>query len=95
MFLCDVLLRVVMMTPGLFQPAKCVGGVLAKAQEIAVKLIPKEDTLLLAKVVGKFQRQRTMTGTGHVFPKLLLVRRENANAAPAARDGHIPLLGIP
>jgi hypothetical protein len=41
-------------------------------------------TGLTAKAVGKIQRQRAMTGAGDIFPKLLLVRRENADAAPAA-----------
>lgn len=41
---------------------------------------------------GEFHRQRTMAGASHVLAQLLLVRREDADAASPARNGHIPLL---
>ena len=84
MFLCDGLFQVAIVPVGFFQPAKSIGGVFAKAQEIAAKFIPKQDAGLTAKTVGKFQRQRSVAGAGDIFAELFLVRRENADTAPTA-----------
>ena len=35
-----------------------------------------------------------MAGAGDIFAKLLLVRGEDADAAPPARNGHLPLLRV-
>jgi hypothetical protein len=68
MFLCDVWFQLAVVPVGFFQPAKGVGGVFAKTQEIAAQLIPKENAGLTAKAVGKFQRERTMAGADDIFP---------------------------
>ena len=59
-----------------------------------MKFVPKLQTGLLMEIPGKFKCQRTVTGTGNIFPELFLVGRENTDAAPSARDGHIPLLRV-
>jgi hypothetical protein len=84
MFLCDVWFQVAVVSVGFLQPAKCVGGVFAKAQEITAKFIPKKDARLTAKTVGKFQRERPVAGADDIFTKLLLVRRKNTDAAPTS-----------
>lgn len=47
-----------------------------------------------AQATGKFQCQRPVAGTRQILTQLLLVRRENADAAPPARNGDIPLLRV-
>ena len=79
---------------GFFQTAKRVRHLFAKAQKITVQFVPKVQTGLLMEIPGKFKRQRAVTGTGNIFPKLFRVGRENTDAAPSARDGHIPLLRV-
>src|ERR1022692_2041990 len=74
---------------GFFQTAKGVRHLFAKAQKITVQFVPKVRTGLLMKIPGKFKRQWPMTGTGNIFPELFRVGRENTDAAPSARDGHI------
>jgi len=70
------------------------GGSTTEANKITVQPIPKPMLSALDKTGRKFHRQWPMTGAGDIFTKLLLVRRENTNAAPSARNGHIPLLRI-
>lgn len=83
------------MPPGLFQSAERIGGMLAKPQEAALKPVPKRITIERAQPAsGKFERQRPVAGARQVLTQLLLVRRKNANAAPPARNGDIPLLGV-
>jgi hypothetical protein len=89
-----MLLSWLRMTPGLFQPAKRIGGALAEPQEAAMQSVPKWIAIEWAQATGKFQRQRSVTGTRQIFPQLLLIRRENADAASPARNGDIPLLGV-
>jgi hypothetical protein len=82
------------MTPGLFQPAKRIGGMSAKPQKTAMQPVPKRIVFERAQATGKFQRQRPVAGTRQILAQLLLVGRENADAAPPARDGDIPLLRV-
>ena len=56
--------------------------------------LPKRMPSARDKTGRKFHRQWPMTGTGDILTKLLLVRRENADAAPPARNCYIPLLRI-
>src|SRR5919106_1332345 len=76
------------------QTAKCVGGALSESKEVAVQTIPKEDATARDKTGRQLHRQRPVAGTGDVLAQLLFVWREDANAASAARNGHIPLLRI-
>ena len=82
------------MTPGLFQSAKRVGGALAESQKTAMQPVPKRIAIERAQATGKFQRQRPVAGTRQILAQLLLVRRENADATPPARNGDIPLLRV-
>ena len=66
----------------------------AKSKQVAMQVSPKHVAMAGHEITRQFQCQWPVTGTGHVFAELLLVRRENADAAPPARDGHIPLLRI-
>ena len=70
------------------------GGSTTEANKITVQTIPKPMLSARDRAGRKFHRQWPMTGAGDVLTKLLLVRRENANAAPPARNGHIPLLRV-
>jgi len=54
----------------------------------------KADAVRAGQAFREFHRQWPMPRAGHIFTKLLLVRRENADAAPPARNGHIPLLSV-
>ena len=83
-----------MATTRKFQPAKGVGGALSKSEEIAVQTIPKAKAAPRDKTSREFHRQRAMPGASDVLAQLLLVRREDADAAPSARNGHIPLLRV-
>ena len=82
------------MTTSQFQTANVVGGSTTETKKITMQPIPKQMASARNKTVRKFQRQRPVTGAGDILAKLLLVRRENADAAPSARNGHIPLLRI-
>ena len=70
------------------------GGSTTEANKITVQPIPKPMLSARDRTGRKFHRQWTMTGAGDIFTKLLLIRRENAEATPPPRDGHIPLLRI-
>ena len=56
--------------------------------------VPKLVAVARAQAAGKFQRERPVTGANEIFAQLNFVRRENADAAPPARNGDIPLLGV-
>ena len=56
--------------------------------------VPKPVAVARAQATGKFQRERPVTGTNEIFAQLNFIRRENADAAPPARNGDIPLLGV-
>ena len=77
-----------------FQAAKRVGGPLAEPEQIAMQPVPKSVAVARTKTLRQFQRQWSVAGTNQIFPQLNFVRREYADAAPAARNGDIPLLGI-
>src|SRR2546429_5938379 len=79
---------------GFFQTANGIGSLFAKTQKIRVKLIPQHSAGLLVESFSKFHRQRSVTGASDIFPKLFLIRCEDADAAPPAGDRHIPLLGV-
>ena len=79
---------------GFFQAANGISSLFAKTQKIRVKLIPQHYARLLVERSPKFQRQRSVTGPPDIFPKLFLIRREDANSTPPARNADIPLLGI-
>ena len=61
---------------------------------MAVQTIPEEDATTRRKTGREFHRQWPMTGTADSLAKLRFVRRENADATPPARNGHIPLLRV-
>src|SRR5208282_194396 len=67
------------------------GGSTTEANKITVQPIPKPMLSALDKTGRKFHRQWPMTGAGDILTKLLLVRCEDADATPPARNGHIPL----
>jgi len=71
-----------------------VGGALSKSEKTTVQPIPKAHATARNETGREFQGQRSVTGANHVLPQLSLVRREDANAAPAARDRHVPLLCV-
>ena len=64
------------------QTTKCVGGTLSKTEKTTVQPIPKADATARNETGREFQGQRPVTGASHVLAQLLLVRREDANAAP-------------
>src|SRR5437867_2029043 len=71
-----------------------VSGATAETKEITVKPIPKAEAAVRDKASREFQRQGPVTGASYVLTKLLFVRGEDADASPAARNRHIPLLGV-
>ena len=77
-----------------FQTDKVVGGSTTETKKIAVQPIPKTNASAWNKTRRKFHCQWPMAGAGDILAKLLLVRREDADAAPPARNGHIPLLRV-
>src|SRR5258706_2948942 len=79
---------------GLFQAEKYIGAPPAKTKKRAMQPVPKPVAISRAKASRQFQRQWPVTRPNKVFPQLNLVRRENADAAPTARNGDIPLLRI-
>ena len=56
--------------------------------------VPKRIVIERTQAAGKFQRQRPVAGTRQILAQLLLVRRENADTAPPARNRDIPLLRV-
>ena len=69
------------------------GGSTTEANKITVQAIPKPMLSARDKTGRKFHRQWPMTGARDILTKLLLVRRENTNAAPPAQNVHIFLCG--
>src|SRR5262245_44846187 len=61
---------------------------------MAAESVPKSAMRLGAESWHEIQGQRAVARTCNVFPQLLLVRREDADAATSAGDGHIPLLRV-
>lgn len=59
-----------------------------------MQMIPKQIAVARAQATCKFQCERPVAGTDEVFAQLNFIRRENSDAAPPARNGDIPLLGI-
>jgi hypothetical protein len=90
MFLFE--LTVAVTQAGFFQLHNAIGGPSAEAKQIAMQPIPKMDGATLGGNASQFHGQWAMAGAGDVLAQLLFVRRKDADAAPAARDGHIPLL---
>ena len=83
-----------MMTTREFQPDKVVSGPAAKAEKITVQPIPEACSGPRHNARREFQCQRPVPGARDVLTQLLLVWREDANATPPARNGHIPLLRV-
>jgi len=77
-----------------FQTTHVVCGSTTETEKITVQPIPKPKASARNKARRKFHRQWPMPGAGDILTKLLFVRREDADAAPPARNGHIPLLRI-
>ena len=77
---------------GLFQSAEQIGRSLTKSQQRAMQPIPKLVTATWVKILCKFHRQRPVAGANQVFAKLFFIGREDAYAAPTARNRDIPLL---
>src|ERR1039457_6640871 len=82
------------MSASRLESAKSVSGALPESKHITVQPVPKTAPTARDESGRKFQRQRPVTGTGHIFTELLLVRRENADATPPARNSDIPLLRV-
>src|SRR2546425_5831502 len=76
------------------QTTKCLGGTLSKTEKTSVQPIPKADATARNETGREFQGQRSVTGARDILAELLLVRCENADTAPAARDADIPLLRV-
>ena len=72
------------MTAGFFQAAKGVGSPLAESEEITMQPVPKPVGMARTNTVRQFQCQRPVAGANQVLTQLNFIRRENANAAPAA-----------
>jgi len=53
--------------------------------------VPKPVAVARAQARCQFQCQRPVTGANEIFAQLNFIRRENANAAPPARNGDIYL----
>ena len=83
-----------MMTTRKFEPAEMIRGTATEAQHVAVEAIPKANATEARVAGGEFQRQRPVTRARHVLAQLLLVGREDSDAASAAGYGHIPLLRV-
>jgi hypothetical protein len=93
-FMCLCELMVKAMAAGLFQPDKVVSGPATKPKEVAMQPVPKVNDAARREAGCQFHGQGTMAGAGDVLTQLLLVRGKYADAAPAARNGHIPLLRV-
>ncbi len=93
-FVLILLCGLMVMSPGQFQPANIVGGATTETKQIAVQPVPKQPASGRDKNRRQFHGQRPMTGVGHILAQLLFIWRENADATPSARNGHIPLLRV-
>lgn len=65
-----------------------------ETKHTTINQIPAKLATMRRVLAGQFYRQRTVTGTGYILAQLLFVRREDAHAAPAPRDRHVPLLRV-
>ena len=83
-FVLILLYALMVMPTGQFQPANVVGGAATETNQITVQPIPKPKTSGRNKTRRQFYGQPPMTGAGHILAQLLLVRCENADAAPPA-----------
>jgi len=93
-FVLIILFLLMVFALSFFQMAEDVRRALAESKHIAMQVIPKLQATARREILRQFQRQWPVTGTAHVFAELLLVGRENTDAAPPARDCYIPLLCI-
>jgi hypothetical protein len=82
------------MTPSQFQTTHVVCGSTTETKKIAVQPIPKQKASARNKARREFHCQWPMAGASDILAKLPLVRREDADAAPPARNRHIPLLCV-
>src|SRR5208282_2684866 len=92
MFLYGLMFRLMLLSQ--METENSFGGSTTEANKITLQPVPKQMPSARDKTGRKFHRQRPMTGAGDILTKLLLVRRENVNTAPPARNGHIPLLSV-
>jgi hypothetical protein len=76
------------------QQDKVVDGSAAKTKKVAMQPIQKADSSACRETRLKLHRQGTMARARDIFAELHIVRRENTDAAPPARDGHRPLLPV-
>ena len=90
MFLCVLMV----MPTSHFQTTNVVGGSTTETKKITVQPIPKQKASARNKARREFHCQWPMARASEILAKLLLVRREDADAAPSARNGHIPLLRV-
>jgi hypothetical protein len=74
----------VVMPTGPLEPAESISGPFAKAEKMSVQAIPESEAAAGREISREFQRQWPMPGAGHILAQLLLVRREDADAAPPA-----------
>lgn len=83
-----------MMTARKLEAAEAVRCATTEAQHVAMQTIPKANATTGRETASEFKRQGPVAGARNVLAELRLVRREDANAASPARNGHIPLLGV-
>lgn len=92
MFLC--VLTVLMTPPRQLQTDEIVGGLATESKQILMQPIPKRVASARGCTARKIESQRFVAGARHILAQLLLVRREDADAAPTPRNRHKPLLGV-
>jgi len=90
MFLCVLMV----MPTSHFQTTNVVGGSTTETKKITVQPIPKQKASARNKARREFHCQWPMARASDILAKLLLVRREDADASTPPRDGHIPLLRV-
>jgi len=73
-----------MTTTRKFESAEIVRRTATEAKHVMMEAIPKANGTSRHETGSEFQRQRPVTGTGHVFAQLFFVRCEDADAAPTA-----------
>lgn len=83
-----------MMTTRKLEAAEAVRCATTEAQHVTMQTIPKANATTGRETASEFKRQWPVAGARDVLAELLLVRREDADAAPSARDGHVPLLRV-
>ena len=85
MFLCVLMV----MPTSHFQTTNVVGGSTTETKKITVQPIPKQKASERNNATREFHCEWPMARASDILAKLLLVRREDADAAPSARNGHI------